>query len=179
MKSCKRSLLHSRQLFSKRLHANSLKLQALVYDELPDGKYTRLLTLLPGTKNYMIVCTLTTISLSDLPRCEALSYVWGDGARREGIECSGKRLDITQNLHEAFVHVRSKDQQRSLWVDSICINQKDSLERSKQVLRIRQIYAGARRVLVWLGPRSADDNDAFNIMQWLHDQTPASDLNDE
>jgi hypothetical protein len=179
MKSLRHSLLHPRQSFATKLHAKSFKTQAYAYDELPDGNYIRLLTFQPGAKNDKIVCTLATVFLPDAPHCEALSYVWGDETHKKSIECSGNRLDITRNLHEALLHLRSKDQRRVLWVDAICINQEDNFERSKQVLLMRQIYAGAQQVLVWLGPESPDDREAFNVMHWLHSQTPAANVNDE
>jgi hypothetical protein len=179
MKSLRHSLLHPRQFASNKLHANSSKTQAHVYDELPDGKYIRLLTLQPGAKSDKIVCTLATVFLPDAPQYEALSYVWGDETHKKRIECSGKRLDITRSLHEALLHLRIKDQRRVLWIDAICINQEDSFERSKQVLLMRQIYAGARRVLVWLGPESPDDLEAFNVMHWPHSQTPGANISDE
>jgi hypothetical protein len=41
------------------------------------------------------------------------------------------------------------------------------------------IYAGARQVLVWLGPESPDDREAFSIMRWLHNETPAANISDK
>lgn len=38
-----------------------------------------------------------------------------------------------------------------LWADSICINQADEYERSKQVRKMGEVYAGAQRVPVWIG----------------------------
>ena len=179
MKSLRYSLLHPRQYFSTNLHAKSSKTQAYAYDELPGGNYICLLTLQPGAKNDKIVSTLTTVFLPDAPQCEALSHVWGDETHKKSIECSGNRLDITRNLYEALLHLRSKDQRRVLWVDAICINQEDNFERSEQVLLMRQIYAGAPKVIVWLGPESPDDLEAFNVMHWLYSQTSAANISDE
>lgn len=41
---------------------------------------------------------------------------------------------------------------RLLWIDALCINQKDNNEKSSQVMMMRDIYAHAKNVLVWLGP---------------------------
>jgi hypothetical protein len=38
-----------------------------------------------------------------------------------------------------------------LWVDAICINQKDDAERNAQVKRMADIYNRASNVCVWLG----------------------------
>lgn len=37
------------------------------------------------------------------------------------------------------------------WIDAICINQEDLLERSSQVSFIIDIYDRAENVMVWLG----------------------------
>lgn len=37
------------------------------------------------------------------------------------------------------------------WIDAICINQKDKMEKSKQVRLMESIYRSANRVIVWLG----------------------------
>ncbi|KAF2726553.1 hypothetical protein EJ04DRAFT_571167 [Polyplosphaeria fusca] len=94
---------------------------------------------------------------------EAISYVWGDPRRRRDITIDGVTLSVTQNLHgalTAFRHrpvVGSSDESdarrpvRRLWADAICINQEDLQERTSQVVLMSSIYAGASRVLSWLG----------------------------
>ena len=43
------------------------------------------------------------------------------------------------------------------WIDAVCINQNDIVERNHQVAQMSMIYARAWRVLVWLGRSSRDD----------------------
>lgn len=43
-----------------------------------------------------------------------------------------------------------------LWVDQICINQKDIRERDQQVMLMRDIYATSQMVCVWLGEQHAE-----------------------
>lgn len=44
-----------------------------------------------------------------------------------------------------------------LWVETICINQEDTQEKSSQVKRMNETYARADQVAVWLGlPRICD-----------------------
>jgi hypothetical protein len=45
-----------------------------------------------------------------------------------------------------------------IWIDQICINQKDDDEKSHQIQHIQHIYTDAERVIVWLGP-AAHDSD--------------------
>jgi hypothetical protein len=66
-------------------------------------------------------------------------------------------LSITANLESALRHLRLSDQQRTLWVDALCINQSDITERGSQVQLMADIYTAVSRVLIWLGPE--DDRD--------------------
>ncbi|KAF7914991.1 hypothetical protein BELL_1115g00010 [Botrytis elliptica] len=43
---------------------------------------------------------------------------------------------------------------QDLWVNALCINQKDLEERSWQVQMMGRVYAAASRVIVWLGEPS-------------------------
>jgi hypothetical protein len=40
---------------------------------------------------------------------------------------------------------------RLIWVDAICINQNDTVERGSQVAKMGQIYSQCSQVVVWLG----------------------------
>ena len=64
----------------------------------------------------------------------------------------GRLLKLTDSLHGALRQIRHTDQERRLWADQICINQKDMKERSQQVQFMNTIYKNASEVLVWLGP---------------------------
>ncbi|OJD30264.1 heterokaryon incompatibility protein [Diplodia corticola] len=54
-----------------------------------------------------------------------------------------------------------------LWVDALCINQSSLAERSKEVTRMRAIYASAREVIAWLGPATAGSDIAMTAIEWL------------
>jgi hypothetical protein len=51
-------------------------------------------------------------------------------------------------------------------VDAVCINQNDNNEKSQQVKRMGEIYANARRVLIWVGEDTAGDaEECFALTQ--------------
>jgi hypothetical protein len=52
-------------------------------------------------------------------------------------------------------------------VDAVCIDQSNIPERNAQVLRMKEIYEKARKVVVWLGPAGEDSNIAIDIIQEL------------
>ncbi|KAK4446423.1 HET-domain-containing protein, partial [Podospora aff. communis PSN243] len=92
----------------------------------------------------------TTIN-SDLS-FSALSYVWGTEKDEELLHCDGARVRTTRNLGQALRHLQQHDEPLHLWVDSLCINQGDILERNQQVQMMGDIYGTANQVLIWLGP---------------------------
>lgn len=113
------------------------------------------------------------------PRYEALSYVWGsqDDPDVAFIEAhdpavnavdSSCELSITQNLAVALRSLRLVDQERTLWVDAICINQAyDSAEKESQIPRMAAIYTLAQRVIIWLGPETDDSELALSTLAHL------------
>jgi len=51
----------------------------------------------------------------------------------------------------------------SLWIDAVCINQKDKAEQASQIPLMGDIYSTAESVIVWLG-RDETDLDTFSWM---------------
>jgi hypothetical protein len=90
----------------------------------------------------------------------ALSYAWGDAADTVDIFVDGAPVKVTRNLEVVLRMLRDNKRMRGeqLWVDALCINQEDFVERGRQVKRMGNIFGGALRVLVWIGP-AADDSD--------------------
>ena len=62
------------------------------------------------------------------------------------------------SLYSVLRHLRSSDAPRVMWIDQICINQNDDLEKGSQVGKMRDIYAETAHLLAWLGEES-DDSD--------------------
>lgn len=71
---------------------------------------------------------------------------------------------VTQNLSRALPYLRLRYRPRVLWIDALCVNQSDLLERSSQVERMADIYQGASNVIVWLGE---EDHDSIVAMDFL------------
>ncbi|KAF2728575.1 hypothetical protein EJ04DRAFT_416277, partial [Polyplosphaeria fusca] len=62
------------------------------------------------------------------------------------------------NLFAALRHLRNAKESRSLWIDAICINQSDVIEREIEIKRMGDISRLAHRVVAWIG--LADDSSA-------------------
>ena len=61
-------------------------------------------------------------------------------------------LQVARNLALALEHLRLPSEDRMLWIDAICINQRDLIEKGHQVGRMADIFKPATRIVVWLGP---------------------------
>lgn len=81
---------------------------------------------------------------------------------------NGASLEIYESLHTILMSLRpsTNTEGRVLWVDAICINQDDMIERNKQVPMMDRIYQSSWRTVVWLGADTGVGEESF-IM--LHD----------
>jgi hypothetical protein len=104
-------------------------------------------------------CAISQVSLEDRPVYAALSYAWGDASNKRRIiieEGEYKyELLVTENLHSALRHIALDGQ---FWIDAVCINQADDMEKSWQVQQMWTVYHEAQYVAAWLG-LAADDSD--------------------
>lgn len=121
------------------------------YSALPNVKATRLVTLLPGASVDGIKCDLTVHDLEKNPSYEALSYTWGDPEKVHAISMNGESFGITENVYTFLKRYRHETEPRTVWIDSICINQSDDDEKTAQVKMMGDIYSRSTRVVVWLG----------------------------
>ena len=112
----------------------------------------RLLTVEPAKDSEgTITCKLRDITFAEKPKYEALSYTWGDEIAKKRIYVNGKEFQVGRNLYDALKHLRRVDQPRILWVDAICINQTDIIEKNQQIRMMPFTYNRASQVLIWLG----------------------------
>ncbi|KAL7906557.1 HET domain-containing protein [Trichoderma velutinum] len=98
---------------------------------------------------------------------QALSYTWGLPQFSKSLQIldnnddndtfispnsSTSEIRITENLYAALHSLRRPTETLVLWVDAVCIDQQNIVERNSQVANFPKTYAGATSVLVWLGP---------------------------
>jgi hypothetical protein len=161
---------------SSREPANDIILAAYNYESLASSNMIRVFDLLPG--NDGLQCTMTQIPVED-GHYTALSYEWGTQDMLHKITVVGDRgqsqgyIDITTNLKNALQNLRDSPdvEQKRFWIDQICINQKDTVEKGHQVHFMTRIYKLAAKVVVYLGPHDPDtesENGALNLLDQLH-----------
>jgi len=71
---------------------------------------------------------------------------------------NNKLLDVTESLEIALRHLQKELDTLTLWIDAMCINQKDTDEKNRQIQQMSNIYQNATQVVIWLGP-AADESD--------------------
>lgn len=104
------------------------------------------------------------------PSYTALSYVWGTTTKPKLIHCNSIPFYVTQNLYSALIHLRDKSWPTVLWIDAICINQRDNDEKGVQVQRMGDIYRQATRTIAWLGKGTVLSRLAFESCRALAEE---------
>lgn len=72
---------------------------------------------------------------------------------------------ITASLDEALRHLRGSEEDLVLWIDQICIDQTNNVEKGEQVSAMSIIYARTAEVLIWLGPAHSDSDKIMDVWE--------------
>ena len=97
----------------------------------------RLLRLMPHKNESKdrteIQCELFEYTLQDPGKgthlYEALSYAWGGSDKPRSISINKQNFAVTENLYAALLRLRDRSLERILWIDAICIDQKNLKEK--------------------------------------------------
>lgn len=117
------------------------------------------------------------------PAYTAVSYTWGNDVPSETIMLDGRLFRVRPNLWSCLYYLGlfSHDAEwKYLWVDAICIDQRNDQERNDQVSRMDKTYRDATCVSVWLGlapqepellhsPTKILGSSSFDWVTSLHD----------
>ena len=151
---------------------------AFEYTPVKDRRNFRLLRLKRRPDEFQMKYTTLTlegslveVSLDSPPEYFALSYTWGEPLMSEDLIIDGKLLKITMNCASALRRMLRGKEERTLWVDSVCINQSNDPaaleERGMQVAMMDQIYRSAIQVNVHLGDGDAASDVACQTLKNL------------
>ena len=123
----------------------------------------RLLQMLPtgGDDSSYLRFSIVTQLLKQVSDFIAISYTWGDKSCQYPIQINNKRFLIYGNCHEVLTNTyrqwkQGKLQSHLVWIDSICIDQGNSMEKTAQVSFMGDIYARATQVLAYVGCHQDD-----------------------
>ncbi|KAH7186170.1 heterokaryon incompatibility protein-domain-containing protein [Fusarium flagelliforme] len=164
-------------------------MQPYKYQPLPSSSSIRVLILYAAANtSSALECDLITNDRLAILRgrgnktFDAVSYVWGNGAHDIPLYCKseGSYLYISTVVDGMLRALRRAHKTRRLWVDALCLNQKDNQEKSIQVQQMGQIYHTADKVHIWLGPAEAATPLAFAFLRTLvakYEPTPGQARN--
>jgi heterokaryon incompatibility protein (HET) len=124
----------------------------------------RILTLDAGIIGDRLEGRVQDFDFSNAPSYYALSYTWGDEPDLHPMFLNGAMRLIRSNLFHALQRVRLRSGPINIWIDSICINQEDEIERNSQVRQMADIYRNAAGVMVWLGEKGFTSNMAMDLI---------------
>ena len=117
-----------------------------------------------------------------VPVYTAISYSWGHATPARTTAADQKMevqfpggdvetesrsvsLPLSQTLTDLFHSLLRGHASATVWVDAICINQHDKIEKGFQVDQMGDVYSRADQVLVWLGTSTPASAAAFRFMQ--------------
>ncbi|RDW75407.1 hypothetical protein BP6252_06549 [Coleophoma cylindrospora] len=101
------------------------------------------------------------------PAYEALSYAWGNESDPDfQMKLNGCPFTIKRNLRTALQNSRRPDRDTVLWTDALCINQKDTGEKSVQVNMMDRIYSNACLVSCCIGAASKDTDQGLDYANY-------------
>jgi hypothetical protein len=159
------------------------------YEVLPSEHSIRLLQVhnIASYREKPLVGSLYEVELDEnCPQYLALSYAWeGQASERNMLELTTFETDvgsleirtvlaITQNVEDAlrrfqdfFFRELTERSGFFIWIDAVCINQSNLVERAQQVSIMNTIYERATNTAAWLGRGDALAMALFNkIWHW-------------
>ncbi|XMA19283.1 hypothetical protein WAI453_012074 [Rhynchosporium graminicola] len=133
-------------------HAHPLRSQVL-YDVLSTASI-RLLELLDSPDDAdKTILRLQTYDVKETPPFNALSYVWGRSTEVREVLCrnelkpNGALTSITPNILEALPFLKAISKM-PIWIDAVCINQRDRDEKARVVPIMGKIFGEAVVVML-------------------------------
>lgn len=140
-----------------------------VYEPLVDARHIRLLRVFwDAQQSDVMNCEFKIMSIND-PDCDfiAISYMWGSPAKTHEVLCGGQTIEVTASAMSILSNIASKRTLEYIWIDGVCIDQGNDVEKGMQVRLMADIYSNAKSVIAWLGGPDADTEEALNFVQVL------------
>jgi hypothetical protein len=147
---------------------------AYCYEPLPDIRpvhHIRVLKFVRTAFNDDIACELLPFDIQENEKYVAISWAWG----KRSATTSLRNIVIRQNNQDCLFPVPitlvgalkrfRAAKVKTLWIDFICINQKDDKEKSHQIPMMSEIYGRAWKVFVWLGEADDDSRTALHFIK--------------
>jgi hypothetical protein len=112
---------------------NVTALPVFNYEHLP-ARCIRIFELQPGERSEAFQGRFIISSIDEEVHYDALSYMWAEAAPVDRVVVDGATIPVAWNLARALDYLRDQQgsEPRRIWIDAICINQNDEIERGHQ-----------------------------------------------
>lgn len=149
------------------------------YEELRKSDHIRVLLLHPTFGFRPISCNLVQGPHMRRLFYEAISYTWGGDELTQQIMIDGCTMKVTESVYEILTSYSSLLVPKLLWIDALCIDQRNMEEKSLQVPLMQKIYSNALFTTVFLGRASTSQRRVFGgiskILPYRYDGIYAPD----
>lgn len=117
--------------------------------------------------------SLRVLSVPTDQEYSALSYVWSQEdpgtSQRENrliLHCDDHQHEarLAPNCWSALWHIRKMAEPSAIWVDAMCIDQRNDKEKSRQIPLMRKIYMSVRVTYFWLGEAGKHTDKAMDFL---------------
>lgn len=118
-----------------------------------------------------IIIKMKHVSLTQThcPKFTAISYVWGEKKLHpHKVIINGRTCQVLESIYPILALICDEPGVKKdawFWIDYLCINQDDSLERGTQVALMGTLYQRAHRTRVWLGEDTPDVQGALDLLK--------------
>ncbi|KAF9636694.1 hypothetical protein BFW01_g7590 [Lasiodiplodia theobromae] len=155
---------------------HSIQYENFKHEPLDQTKHSfRLIRVRGLSQDGLVDCTVSTHSCDDdaTRSYSALSYTWGPEQPCGWIRLNSQRFRVRRNLLD-FLEVAVASHQaacENIFIDALCINQEDMLERNHQVMQMADIYRNAATVFVWLGQPHGEYDELAAALKRIDDDS--------
>jgi Heterokaryon incompatibility protein (HET) len=143
-----------------------LRLSRYQHRPLETNETIRLLRLRaqPCLPDSPVQCEIIHSSIHNPPPYIAISHRWADPGEEEIILIDGAPFLVSPNIYNLLVAKRSAFRHVILWIDSICIDQRNLKEKGRQVGMMKRIFEEASCTIGWLGDEPYAEK-AFGLLE--------------
>ncbi|EPE24876.1 hypothetical protein GLAREA_11457 [Glarea lozoyensis ATCC 20868] len=114
-----------------------------------------------------IEITIEEVNLDANPSYITLSYCWEGQKPSKTIIVNESRLLVTKNVHEILHTMYTLNHGDYFWIDAVCIDQENVLEKTVQIPMMTEIYSRCMKGVAWVGPQDPSITKAVVYMPEL------------
>lgn len=95
---------------------------------------------------------------------------WANAALRGIVHVNNHMLDIPLSAEVVLRRMRDAQCERTVWIDSLCIDQTDMVDRNYNVQLMCDIYSSTALGLIWLGEDNGRAERTFESLRALYEE---------